>query len=271
MTTHNIQLMLVDLALIIVLARALGAVARAFGQPPVVGEIIAGILLGPSLFGGAITRELFPLTLRPSLTALADIGLVLFMFIVGYELDRALIKGRERIAASVSLGSIALPLAGGFGLGLWLAHRHHVDRTVPFALFVGASMSVTAFPVLARILTDRGLHRTRIGGLAIASASVDDIIAWSLLAVVVTIAGSKGSDEWHILFAPVYLGLMVFVIRPLMRRVGEHYRRQARLTPRRPGRRPRRAAVVGGRDGMDERPLHLRRVHLRHGDAQAGR
>ncbi|PZS16103.1 MAG: cation/H(+) antiporter [Pseudonocardiales bacterium] len=231
MTTHSIQLLLVDLALILVLARLLGAAARRLGQPPVIGEILGGILLGPTLFNGEITHHLFPTELRAPLSAVADLGLVLFMFIIGYELDGALIRGRERIAASVSLGSIALPLGSGFLLGLWLAHRHHIDRAVPFALFVGAAMSVTAFPVLARILTDRGLHRTRIGGLAIASAAVDDIVAWSLLAVVVTIAGNHGSDQWHILLAPVYLAVMALVVRPLMRKVADAYRRQERLTP----------------------------------------
>jgi Kef-type K+ transport system membrane component KefB len=231
-TTHDIQLLLVDLALILVLARVLGAAARRLGQPPVVGEILAGILLGPTLFSGWVTRRLFPLELRPPLTALADLGLVLFMFIVGYELDRNLIRGRERIAVSISLGSIAVPLTGGFFLGLWLAHRHaDIGRTVPTALFVGAAMSVTAFPVLARILTDRGMHRTRLGGLAIASAAVDDIVAWSLLAVVVTVAGSNGPGQWHILLAPAYIAVMVLVIRPLMRRVADQYERAHRLTP----------------------------------------
>ncbi|PZS28372.1 MAG: cation/H(+) antiporter [Pseudonocardiales bacterium] len=231
MKSHDIQLLLFDLALILVLARVLGATARRFGQPPVLGEILAGILLGPTLFSGAITRHLFPMELRPPLVAVASLGLVLFMFIVGYELDGALIKGRERIAVSVSLGSIAVPVVAGFLLGVWLAHRHHVHRVVPFALFVGAAMSVTAFPVLARILTDRGMHRTRIGGLAIASAAVDDIVAWSLLAVVVTIASDHGSDQWHILLSPVYLAVMVFVVRPLMKQVAQAYRRQQRLTP----------------------------------------
>ena len=246
----DVELLLIDLALILVLARLLGAAARAVGQPAVVGEILAGILLGPTLFHGAIKRHLFPPDLIPSLTAVADLGLVLFMFIVGYELDRALIKGRERIAATVSLGSIAVPMVSGFLLGLWLVSRHSgcLDRPVPAALFVGASMSVTAFPVLARILTDRGLHRTRVGGLAIASAAVDDIVAWSMLAVVVTIVGSEvhagsspacfpgsspthGAPQWHILLAPVYLAIMALVVRPLLRRVNDRYRNLGRLTP----------------------------------------
>ena len=240
-----VEQFLLDIAIILVLARLFGALARLVGQPPVVGEIIAGILLGPTLFDGSIARHLFivenpteggpPIDLTGSwLTAIATVGLVLFMFIVGYEVDRELFKGREQVAAAVSLGSIALPMVGGTFLGLWLVSRHDIAKEhLPAALFVGAAMSVTAFPVLARILTDRGLHRTRLGGLAIASAAVDDIAAWSLLAVVVTIVGSEGasSPTWHILLAPVYLALMAFGARPVLRRVNERFVAVGRLTP----------------------------------------
>jgi Kef-type K+ transport system membrane component KefB len=116
----------------------------------------------------------------------------MFMFAIGYLLDLRLVRGRERVAASVSVSSIILLLSLGVGLGAWLASRHHVRRVLPFALFVGTAMSVTAFPVLARILTDRGMHRTRIGGIALASAAIDDVLAWSLLAVVAAIAGAGG-------------------------------------------------------------------------------
>ncbi|MHA3705244.1 cation:proton antiporter, partial [Jatrophihabitans sp. YIM 134969] len=221
-----------DLAIIIVAARLLGRLARKLGQPSVVGEILAGVLLGPTLFSGAITKALFPMDLRPMLQSLSIVGLVLFMFVVGYEVDRSLIRGRERVAVRVSIGSIILPLGLGAALGVWLAHRHDVDDVLPFALFIGASMSVTAFPVLARILTDRGLQRTRIGGLAIASAAVDDVLAWSLLAVVVTIAGSEGgSDQWHVLLSPVYIALMALVVRPLLQRLVTARNRAGRLTP----------------------------------------
>jgi Kef-type K+ transport system membrane component KefB len=163
MTDHDIQLLLFDLALIIALARLLGAAAKRVGQPPVLGEIIAGVLLGPTLFHGKITAVLFPATLRAPLSALANLGLVLFMFVVGYEVDLRLIRRRERVAASVSLCSIIVPLTLGIGLGVWLAHRHHVHDVGTFVLFLGTAMSATAFPVLARILTDRDLYRTRVG------------------------------------------------------------------------------------------------------------
>jgi Kef-type K+ transport system membrane component KefB len=192
MTDQEVQLFLADLAIIILLARLLGMAAKPLGQPPVLGEIIAGILLGPTLFHGKITATLFPITLRQPLSALANLGVVMFMFAIGYLLDLRLIRGRERVAASVSVSSIILLLSLGVGLGAWLASRHHVHQVLPFALFVGTAMSVTTFPVLARVLTDCGMHRTRIGGIALASAAIDDVLAWSLLAVVAAIAGAGG-------------------------------------------------------------------------------
>jgi Kef-type K+ transport system membrane component KefB len=230
MTDQEVQLFLADLAIIILLARLLGMAAKRLGQPPVIGEIIAGILLGPTLFDGKITATLFPMTLRQPLSALANLGVVMFMFAVGYLLDLRLIRGRERVAASVSVSSIILPLALGVGLGVWLASRHHVHHVLPFALFVGTAMSVTAFPVLARILTDRGMHRTRIGGTALASAAIDDVLAWSLLAVVAAIAGA-GGQPLRLLLAPVYAGVMFGLVRPLLRQLADVYQRRGRLTP----------------------------------------
>ena len=229
MSLNDVQLLLADVAIIIILARLLGAAARRLGQPPVLGEILAGILLGPTFFHGTITKALFPTSLISPLTALADIGLVLFMFVVGYEVDLHLIRGRERAALSVSIGSVALPLGLGAALGVWLAHRNHLHHVSTFALFIGTAMAATAFPVLARILTDRGLHRARIGGLALASAAVADVLAWSLLAVVVALAGS--SQQWRVLLAIPYAAAMFAVVRPLLRRLAGVYRQAGRLTP----------------------------------------
>ncbi len=232
MPDFDVQLLLADLALIIILARLLGMAAKRIGQPPVLGEIVAGILLGPTIWGTKITATLFPPTLIPPLTALADIGLVLFMFVVGYEVDLGLVKGRGRVAASVAIGSIVLPLLLGSGLGVWLAHRYHVPNPTTFVLFFGTAMSITAFPVLARILSDRGLHRTRVGGLALAAASVDDVLAWALLAVVIAVAGaSAGHNQFRLLLAPVYAAVMIWLVRPALRRLAEVYQRQGRLTP----------------------------------------
>ncbi|GAA1687665.1 hypothetical protein GCM10009765_41450 [Fodinicola feengrottensis] len=233
MTSEQTGIVLLDIALILVLARLLGWVARKLGQPAVIGEIIAGILLGPTLFHGLISNTLVPTDVRPFLTALANLGLVLFMFIVGFELDHTLIRGKGRIAASVSIGSLVLPFLLGAFLATWLIMTHPTKTgTLAFVLFIGAAMSVTAFPVLARILTDRGMHRTQLGGLALASAAVDDILAWSLLAVVVAIAAAgESTTSWHILFAIPYLALMFGVVRPLLKRLVAAREKAGRLTP----------------------------------------
>jgi Kef-type K+ transport system membrane component KefB len=232
MTDADVQLLLFDLALIIVLARLLGALARRVGQPPVLGEIVAGILLGPTIWGTKITATLFPATLIPPLTALANLGLVFFMFVVGYEVDLGLVKGRGRVAAGVALGSIIAPLVLGIGLAGWFVHRYHPHDTTSFILFLGTAMAITAFPVLARILSDRGLHRTRVGGLALAAASIDDVLAWGLLAVVIAVAGAgSGHGQLRLALAPVYAAVMIWLVRPALRRLAGVYERQGRLTP----------------------------------------
>jgi Kef-type K+ transport system membrane component KefB len=230
-SAHAVMQFLLAIAAIIVLARVLGRLARMVGQPPVIGEILAGVLIGPTLFGTAVSDKLLPTDIRPALSGLANLGLVLFMFIVGYELDQASLRGRGRTATSVSIGSVVVPLGLGVVLALWLAGRHDVTDEVPFALFIGAAMSVTAFPVLARILTDRGMVRTPVGGLALASAAVDDVVAWSLLAVVVGVAGADGGSSWVILRSVPYLLLMLTVVRPLLRRLLAARDRAGRLTP----------------------------------------
>jgi Kef-type K+ transport system membrane component KefB len=224
---------LVELAMILVLARAAGWVFTKMGQPAVVGEIIAGIMLGPSLLGADLSETLFPLDTRPFLGLLASLGLVLFMFVVGLELDVSLIKGRGRMAASVSVSSILLPFASGIALAAVLPESLRVgDDFWPFALFVGAAMSVTAFPVLARIMTDRGMHRTETGGLALACAATDDILAWTLLAVVIAIGGGQGeSDQWLVALAVPFALFALFVVRPQLNRLTDAYDKAGRLTP----------------------------------------
>jgi Kef-type K+ transport system membrane component KefB len=223
---------LLALAIVIALARLFGLLARRIGQPQVIGEIAAGVLIGPSLFGAALSDRLLPADIRPALSGLANVGLVLFMFIIGYELDRALIRDRKRVAVSVSLGSVVLPFGLGVVLALWLARTHHVDRVLPFALFLGAAMAVTAFPVLARILSDRGMHRTEIGGLALASAAVDDVVAWTLLAGVVALgAADAGEAPWRLPLAVPYLLIMLYAVRPVLRRLAAARDRAGRLTP----------------------------------------
>jgi Kef-type K+ transport system membrane component KefB len=229
------------IAVIVVAARITGALFQRMHQPAVVGEIVAGLLLGATALGrlpGHPTEHLFPTDSRPFLKAIAALGLVLFMFIVGLELDLKVIRGQERLATSVSLASIALPFGGGILLGLALYTTHRPPDTtqskIAFALFIGAAMSITAFPVLARILADRGMLRTPLGAAALASAAVDDVIAWSLLAVVVAIAGPSaggGEPQWHIWLTLPYLVAMVVLVRPLLKRIVAKYNEVGRLTP----------------------------------------
>jgi K+:H+ antiporter len=217
-TSHQVIFLLLDLAVVIVAARLLGSVARRLGQPPVIGEVLAGVLLGPSLFGDGFSAAVFPADTRPFLTALGNVGVAMFMFVVGLELERTLLRGRGRVAATVSVTSILLPFAGGAVLALTLTDHAGADR-LGFVLFIGAAMSVTAFPVLARILTDRGMHRTPLGVLALTCAAIDDVLAWSLLAVVVVLSGNAGSEQWLIVLLPLYVVLMFWGVRPLLRRL----------------------------------------------------
>jgi Kef-type K+ transport system membrane component KefB len=215
--------LVLGLAVIVGVARLLGMVARRLGQPAVIGEILGGILLGPTLFDGAITRTLFPVDVRPSLSVLASVGVTIFMFLIGLELDRSLLRGQGRLAASVSLSGITLTFALGALLALYLIGRHPTSNRLAFVLFIGTAMSVTAFPVLARILTDRGLLHTPIGGVALACASMDDVLAWSLLAVVAALAGA-GADSWQVLLVVPFAVVLLFGVRPLLARLAARRR-----------------------------------------------
>jgi Kef-type K+ transport system membrane component KefB len=221
---HLPAAVLAALAVIILVARLSGELARRLGQPAVIGEITAGLALGPSLLGllpGDLPHRLFPTEARGVLNAVAQLGLVLFMFLIGLEADVSLVRGRVKLATTVSLSSIALPFALGVPLALVLHQRHHSGAAadlLPFVLFIGASLSITAFPVLARILTERELDRTPLGALALATASLDDVIAWSLLAVVVAIVVSGGPAGALLvaLGAVVFSLVLVYVARPAM-------------------------------------------------------
>jgi Kef-type K+ transport system membrane component KefB len=235
------------IAIVVIVARLVGALFKKIRQPPVVGEILAGILLGPSLLGlfgpeqfdllaTDPTETLFPTEIRPILSIIGKLGLIFFMFIVGLELDVALIKGKERLAAVVSGCSVLLP----FVLGVILATAIFTDYSPPgdvdktaFCLFIGASMSVTAFPVLARILTDRGMYRTGVGALALACAAVDDILAWSLLAVVLSFLGEGGTTDIFgtLGVALLFVAFMFLVVKPQLAKVAAKYREVGRLTP----------------------------------------
>ena len=232
---------------IVILARILGRLFRRIGQPPVIGEIIAGILLGTSLLGQfhhgdrTLTTILFPADVQQIMQVLANLGLVIFMFIIGLELDLKLIRGNERKAGVISLSSILVPFVGGALLALYLYNQHSQGGLLPgehvkklaFALFIGASMCVTAFPVLARILSERGMTRTPLGVIALACAAIDDVVAWSLLAVVSAIAAPGDEPLWHTFaFSLLYLIVMFGAVRPLLNRfLVPTYQKAGRLTP----------------------------------------
>ncbi|MFJ3899680.1 cation:proton antiporter [Streptomyces sp. NPDC090083] len=225
MTTHQTSSLLVGLAAVVFLARVLGMLARRLNQPAVIGEVLAGIALGPTLFHGALSDALFPAGIRPLLAALAAVGVAAFMFLVGLEWDAGMIRGSGSLAVTVSFSSVLLPFGLGTLLALYLMDDYGTGDRTAFMLFMGIAMSITAFPVLARILTDRRMSRSPLGVVALACASIDDVLAWSLLAAVIAVSGSAGPDQWRILLAVPYLLAMLFVVRPLLRR----------FTARRPG------------------------------------
>ncbi|WP_073755314.1 cation:proton antiporter [Streptomyces sp. CB03234] len=230
MNAQHLTELFFALAAVVLLARLLGAVARRFDQPAVIGEVLAGVLMGPTLFGGAVSDHLFPAGIRPSLGVLAAVGVAVFMFIVGLEWDPALARGSGGFAVTVSLSSVLLPFGLGAALAVYLMREYDTPDKAAFVLFMGIAMSITAFPVLARILTDRGMERTTLGVLALACASIDDVLAWSVLAGVAALSGAAGPGPARMLLALPYVLGMLFVLRPLLRRVLAHGG-TVRLTP----------------------------------------
>ena len=219
-------LLLMQIVVILGFTRLIGNAFRPLGQPRVVIEIIAGIILGPSLLGMVwpeATSFLFPPASLPALGTLSQIGLILFMFTVGMHLDTGAAKQRADAAVLISHSSMLFPYFLGVASAWFLypAFAGEAIGFVPFALFMGIAMSVTAFPVLARILKERQLTYTTIGALALTCAAVDDITAWCLLALVVAIAksGPLTAVAATVTLTVVYLVVMLFVVRPLLTRV----------------------------------------------------
>jgi K+:H+ antiporter len=232
------KLLILQIGTILIVARLVGWLFGKLHQPRVVGEMLAGILLGPSLLGWlapSISATVFPSDSLGHLNSLSQVGLLIFMFLVGLELDLGHLRELGRAAVMTSQVSIILPFILGSSFAVYLYPR--LSNTgvnfTGFALFMGAAMSVTAFPVLARILTERDMLRTRVGSVAIACAAVDDVTAWCILAAIVVIVRASSSE------LPVWLtvtGLAVFVlsmlllIRPALRRLEMAYERREKLT-----------------------------------------
>ncbi|MEA2561046.1 MAG: hypothetical protein QOH06_2550 [Acidobacteriota bacterium] len=213
--------LLLQIVVIVVAARLAGKLFRRMGQPAVIGEMVAGILLGPSLLGLLFPDALnflFPAASLGTLKLFSQVGVILFMFLVGMDLDLRHLREKAHAAVLVSHASILLPMLLGVGLALFL-YTSQAPAGVAFssfALFMGIAMSITAFPVLARILEERGLSKTPLGTTSIACAAVDDVTAWCLLAVVVAIARSHGIAPalLTIGLALAFVGFMLLIVRP---------------------------------------------------------
>lgn len=214
---------LLAIVTIMVTARVVGTIFQKIGQPRVIGEVIAGILLGPSLLGRIspeATAFLLPAGVMPTLGMLAQLGVILYMFLVGLELNSELLRERAHTTVAISHASIMAPFLLGAALALAAYSRYAPDGVTftSFALFMGVAMAITAFPVLARILTDMKMERTELGVVALSCAAADDVTAWCLLAFVVGVTQSdlQGAVV-TIMLAAAYIGIMFVVVRPRLR------------------------------------------------------
>jgi Kef-type K+ transport system membrane component KefB len=255
---------LLDLAIILVVARFMGALAQKVGQPRVVGEIVAGVTLGPTLLGAktltwenapswlncteslraapaetlpSITQCVFPTQARGVLGVLGQLALVLFMFLVGLELDGRSLKGKERGIGLIGLGAIAVPVALGFAIGPMLFTERFIGAASPsqlsFTLFIGAMLAVTAFPVMARILQEKGLQTSPMGAMGIAAAAVVTILMFLLVAVAGGVA--QGDDAAQlttkVVLALAYVAVMLLVVPRALAPVGRTYAAAGALLP----------------------------------------
>lgn len=234
---HPLAILLAQIVIIILTARLFGWLCKKIGQPTVIGEIIAGIALGPSFLGiyfPEFSTMLFPPESLSNLQFLSQIGLILFMFIIGMELDLKVLQNRAQDAIVISHASIIFP----FALGVALAYLLYTSLSPigidfsSFALFIGISMSITAFPVLARIVQERDLQKTKLGTIVITCAAADDITAWCLLAAVIAIvkAGNFLSSLYIIFLAVGYVFLMVKLVRPFLKRIGDMHASRENLS-----------------------------------------
>ncbi|MDR3082736.1 MAG: cation:proton antiporter, partial [Streptomyces sp.] len=224
-TESTVTHVIAALAVVIMASHLLGAAARRLGQPSVIGQLCAGVALGPSLLGlapGHLYEKLFPGQIQPILTALAQVALVLFLFAVGYELDLRMLRGQSAVTA-VSLGGFAVPMLVGTGTVLLFSGEfasvnggHPIDAT--FTLYMAVALSITAVPVLASIIRDQGLAGSRPGVIAMAAAGVIDALSWPVLAVVLVGSedGSARTLAVRVALLVVYVLVMIFAVRPVL-------------------------------------------------------
>lgn len=228
--SSTIGLLILQILVILVVARTVGALFRRIGQPAVIGEICAGIMLGPSLLGRffpEVFQALFPASSLGNIQLLSNFGLILFMFVVGMELRLSDIKRRLVSSLVISHAGIFVPFALSLPVSYYVYEQYATGQTtfLAFALFVGIAMSITAFPVLARIVQERGMHRKPLGQLSLATAAASDITAWIMLAGIIAISqsGSLLSMVYNLAFFALYLLVMFGIIRPIFRVAGKVY------------------------------------------------
>lgn len=235
--THPLAILLAQIVTIILAARIFGWICKKIGQPSVIGEILAGIVLGPSVIGlyfPEFTATLFPVESLGNLQFLSQIGLILFMFVIGMELDLNVLKNKAHDAVVISHASIIIPFTLGIGLAyyIYLNFAPEGVKFTSFGLFLGIAMSITAFPVLARIVQERGLQKTRLGTIVITCAAADDITAWCILAAVIAIvkAGSFTSALYIIALAAIYVLFMIKIVKPFLKRVGDLHQSKEKIS-----------------------------------------
>lgn len=214
---HMLPRLLLALVAVIAVGQMLRLLLRKFDQPPVIGEVLAGILLGPSFLGADNSALILPASVAPYLEVLAQLGVILYMFVIGLELNAGQLLSRVHATVAISHASIVLPFLLGtlLALGLYPRLSHAGVSFTSFALFLGVSMAVTAFPVLARILSDRGMTGTELGTIALSCAAADDITAWCLLAAVVGVVNSSmTSAAITVGLSALYIAVVFGIVRP---------------------------------------------------------
>ena len=226
----SIGILLLQIIVILITCRLFGWLFAKMQQPTVIGEIVAGIVLGPSVLGHllpSVSAFLFPFDSLQNINMLSQFGLILFMFAIGMELNITEVRQKLKETILISHTSTIFPFFLGMVTAYFLYNKYAYESTpfLSFALFVSIALSITAFPVLARIIQEKGLTKTHLGTISLASAANGDITAWCLLAVVVAIAqaGSMLSAIYNIGFSFIYLLLMFTVIRPFLRMIGHIY------------------------------------------------